>query len=77
MPCASEKTIVFAHGSADDFVRLGENARGDSKAKFLDGCALAVSGAGSRLRVSVTMTPTTLHRMGSSLSQPHANLLAT
>ena len=37
-PC--RKAAVFAHGSADDCVRLEEYVRGDCKTKFLDGCAL-------------------------------------
>src|SRR5262245_10156831 len=39
-------------------------------------CAAAVSGAVSRLRVSVTMHPTALHHMVASSSWSHAGLLS-
>src|SRR5207245_5412644 len=42
---------------------------------FAGDCARAVSGAVSRLRVSMTMHPAVLDHMVVSLSQPHADLL--
>jgi hypothetical protein len=40
---------------------------------FPAGCAVAASGAASRLRMSVTMHPMALHHMVVSSRQPHAD----